>query len=93
MSRYPDLEWPRVEQFLILFCDAFLLQRAGAPHLYPDDKPMEVYREIFRFWPVDDMQFEHLEQALTREYELEIPSGEFGHLTLGDLYERVRNAA
>ena len=93
VSRYSDLEWSRVEHFLVLFCDAFLLQRAGVPHLYPDDKPMEIYREIFRFWPVDDCQFEHLQQALAREYRLEIPPTDFEHLTLGDLYERVRYAA
>lgn len=90
---YSDSEWPRVEHFLVLFCDAFLLRRAGVTSLYPEDKPMEIYQEIFRFWPVDELQFPHLQNAVRRKYGVEIPMEDFGRQTLGDLYDRVRYAA
>ena len=93
VSRYSDSEWPRVEHFLLLFCDAFLVRRTGLQRLYPDDKLMEIYNEIFRFWPVDELQFPHLQKALRREYGVEILTEDFECQTLGSLYDRVRHAA
>jgi hypothetical protein len=92
IGRYSGSEWRRVEHFLFVFCDGFLLRRRDAPYLYPNDKPMEIYREMFQFWPVDDLQFPFLQKALVSEYGFEIPLDDFEWQTLGDLYDRVRNA-
>ena len=89
--RYSNSEWEQVERFLLLFCDAFLLRRSGASHLYPDDKPMDIYQEIFRFWPVDDLQFPFLHKTLAREYGVNVPMADFERQTLAELYERVRH--
>jgi|SRR3972149_1037004 len=92
-SRYSDSVWPQVEHFLLLFCDAFLLRRTGLPRLYPDDKLTEINNEMFRFWPVDELQFPHFQKALRREYGVEILMKDFEGQTLGDLFDKVRHAS
>jgi hypothetical protein len=92
IGRYSGSEWRRVEHFLVVFCGAFLLRRRDAPYLYPNDKPMEIYREMFRFWPVDELQLHHLQKVLGNEYGVEIPLEDLERQPLDDLYDRVRNA-
>jgi hypothetical protein len=84
-------EFLGVERFLRVLCDAFLLKRSEAVFLHPEDRPMDIYRELYRFWPVDALELEHLRHALQREFGLRLPEEEYIQLSLGELYEASRS--
>lgn len=86
-SEFPSA-MPTVEQVLVVFCDAFLLNGRYRFHLRPDDKVIDVYKGTTG--PVaDEMQLERLVIGIDESFGLDLANVCNESLTLRDIVALV----
>lgn len=89
---YGKEEVPRVQKFLKVMCDGFLLSADDAVWLFPEDKPSEIYRNYYqgkrRNGP-DTLEWESFTLDLESEFKIKI-SEDIGSMSLSQIYDFLR---
>jgi len=87
----PDASKHEIRQFLSTFTAAFAFDDREKLKLNPDDQLLDIYRALYPCrWQADAMEFETLSEDLDSKYGVIFSSVSLENLTLGQLFEYVR---
>ena len=90
---FPDTPNHEIRKFLLLFTDAFASSSNNKLKFEPEDKIIDIYRELYPSkWMADALEVETLADDIEKEYG--VKSNKFWHdnVTLGDIFKVVKNA-
>jgi hypothetical protein len=96
---FPNASKQEIRAFLQIFVDAFAFDGIERLKLNPNDRIMDIYRALYpKKWMADALEMETLARDLQRGYELTLVDIWKDGLTLGELFEclrqkRIANAA
>ena len=90
---YPDASKDEIRQFLSTFTESFAFKDREKLKLNPNDQLLDIYRALYPHkWQADAMEFETLSDDLQSKYGVNFNSIWREGLTLGQLFEQVRQA-
>lgn len=90
---FPDASKDEIRQFLSTFTESFAFKDRGKLKLNPNDQLLDIYRALYPHkWQADAMEFETLSDDLQSKYGVNFNSIWREGLTLGQLFEQVRQA-
>ncbi len=90
---FPNTSKEEIRTFLILFTDAFAFSPRNKLKFEPEDKVMEIYRELYPSkWVPDSMELETLGTHIEEEYGVSFATLWHEQLSLGELFSKVSNA-
>lgn len=90
---FPDASKDEIRQFLSTFTESFAFNDREKLKLNPNDQLLDIYRALYPHkWQADSMEFETLSYDLQSKYGVNFGSIWRDGLTLGQLFEQVRQA-
>ncbi len=90
---FPNASKDEIRNFLIFFTDAFAFSPKDKLKFEPDDKVLDIYRELYPSkWMPDALEFETLAEDLEKEYGIHFSELWHEDLSLGEIFEKVKNA-
>jgi propanediol dehydratase small subunit len=90
---FPDASKDEIRQFLSSFTKSFAFNDREKLKLNPNDQLLDIYRAFYPHkWQADAMEFETLSDDLQSKYGVDFSSVWREGLTLGQLFEQVRQA-
>ena len=90
---FPNTANEEIRKFLILFTDAFAFSNKNKLKFEPEDKIMEIYRELYPSkWMADSLEVETLANDLEKEYRINFNEMWHEELSLGEIFSKVKNA-
>ncbi|GAA5213579.1 hypothetical protein ACFSJ3_03270 [Corallincola platygyrae] len=92
-KRFPEAPKTEIRDFLPFFMLAFAFNDSNRLKFNPDDKLLDIYRNLYPHkWQADAMEFENLDGDLRDKYGISLESVWHDDLTLGELFEKVKTA-
>lgn len=93
-SQFPDVPTSELREFLNLFVDAFAFSRKRLCSFRPDDKVMDIYRALYPHdGMADALELETFARDLKKRYDIDIAASWREDITLGEIYQTVRQSA
>jgi hypothetical protein len=90
---FPDASKDEIRLFLSTFTESFAFNDREKLKLNPNDQLLDIYRALYPHkWQADAMEFETLNDDLQSKYGVNFNSIWREGLTLGQLFEQVRQA-
>ncbi len=90
-SVFPDSDKAEIREFLILFSDSFAFSRKDKLKFEPNDKILDIYREMYPSdLMADSLELETLAEDLEKKYNVTFDEFWSETLTLGELFSRVK---
>lgn len=89
---FPNTPKEEIRKFLILFTDAFAFSNKNKLKFEPDDKVLEIYRELYPSkWMADSLEVETLAGELEKEYSINFNEIWYEELSLGEIFSKIKN--
>lgn len=89
---FPNTPSKEIRSFLILFTDAFAFSNKNKLKFEPDDKILEIYRELYPHkWMADSLEVETLADDLGKEYSINFNEIWHDELSLGEIFSKIKN--
>ena len=91
-STFPNSSKEDIREFLFMFTDAFAFSQSDKLKFEPDDKILDIYRELYPSkWMADALEVETLVEDCEKKYSINFNDLWHDNLTLGELYSGVKN--
>ena len=91
-TRFPDVPKDEIRRYLEAFVDGFAFKSNQRLKFSPDDRIMDVYRSLYPSKDMADaLEIVFLAKNLKREYNFDLSGVTNSEVTLGELYEMIRN--
>jgi len=91
-STFPNSSKEDIREFLLMFTDAFAFSPSDKLKFEPDDKILDIYRELYPSkWVADSLEVETLVEDCEKKYSINFNDLWHDNLTLGELYTGVKN--
>lgn len=88
---FPDASKSEIRQFLSAFVESFAFRDREKLKLNPSDQLLDIYRALYPHkWQADALEFETLSEDLKSKYGVNFNEVWRDGLTLGQLFEHVR---
>jgi propanediol dehydratase small subunit len=93
LNRFPNSPKDEIRRFLQAFAEGFAFKDQQRLKFAPDDKVMDVYRALYpsEGW-LDSLEIETFSKNLQKEYNFDLAKVTDPDVTLGQLFEMIRNA-
>ena len=89
---FPDSSKGNIREFLVMFTDSFAFSPDDKLQFSPNDKVLEIYRELYPWkWLPDALEVETLAEEFEKRYGVKFTTIWHENLTLGELYDGARN--
>ena len=90
---FPDAPKDEIRKFLLLFTDAFAFSSKNKLKFEPNDKVIDIYRELYPSkWMEDALEVETLAADIEREYSVNFNNIWHDDVTLGEMFSKIKNA-
>ena len=90
---FPDTSKDEIRKFLLLFTDAFAFSPKNKLKFEPEDKVIDIYRELYPSkWMADALAVETLASDLEKEYCIKFDDVWHDNVSLGEIFSKVKNA-
>ena len=84
---FPNTPNEEIRKFLILFTDAFAFSNKNKLKFEPEDKLLEIYRELYPSkWMPDSLEVETFAEYLEKEYRINFNEMWHEELSLGEVF-------
>ena len=91
-STFPNSSKEDIREFLLMFTDAFALSPSDKLKFEPDDKVLDIYRELYPSkLMADALEVETLAEDCEKKYSINFNGLWHDNLTLGELFFSVKN--
>ena len=92
-KEFPNTANEEIRKFLIFFTDAFAFPDKSKLKFEPEDKLLDIYRELYPSkWIPDALEFETLAECLEKNHGILFNDIWHEELTLGEVFTKVKNA-
>ena len=90
---FPDTPKQDIRKFLLLFTDAFAFSPGNKLKFEPEDKVIDIYRELYPSkWMADALEVETLAEDIEREYCVKFNDIWHDNVSLGEMFSKIKNA-
>ena len=92
ISTFPDSSKSEIREYLQIFIDAFAFSNKDKLQFEPNDKILDVYKELYPSrWSADALELETFAEDIEAKYNFNLNKFWYEELTLGELFYRVKN--
>lgn len=85
--RFPSASKQAIRRFLGIFLESFDLPIRHELRFSPDDKILDIYRDMYSGWAcVDELELERFVMAVREEYGFDLGEGNNQAITLGEVF-------
>lgn len=92
ISTFPDSSKSEIREYLQIFIDAFAFSNKDKLQFEPNDKILDVYKELYSSrWSADALELETFAEDIEAKYNFNLNKFWHEELTLGELFFRVKN--
>ena len=90
---FPKTSKEEIRTFLLLFTSAFAFSPKNKLKFEPEDKVMDIYRELYPSkWMPDALEIETLADDLEKEYSVNFNDLWHENVSLGEIFSKIKNA-
>ena len=90
---FPKTSKEEIRTFLLLFTSAFAFSPKNKLKFEPEDKVMDIYRELYPSkWMPDALEIETLAGDLEKEYSVNFNDLWHENVSLGEIFSKIKNA-